>query len=202
MDWPVLSKPVKPAYQTLVRLEAEYTDVVIRQCLQLIQTSPEPISVIGFHGQTLWHDPEVGSTLQIGFAERLAEQTGIPVAHQFRRGDMARGGQGAPLAPLFHETHFSRETENVAVLNLGGIANISLLIPEQPTRGWDIGPANTHLRISGIKNIDSGPLIEMANTRHLVWSIKTYWMNYSVILISQKHRQNRQDASIFLGLAR
>ena len=127
----------------LVRLEAEYTDIVLQQCLQLIQMSPEPISVIGFHGQTLWHDPEVGSTLQIGFAERLAEQTGLRVAHQFRRGDMARGGQGAPLAPLFHETHFSRETENVAVLNLGGIANISLLIPGQPTRGWDIGPANT-----------------------------------------------------------
>ncbi len=127
----------------LVRLEAEYTDLVLQQCLQLIQMSPEPISVIGFHGQTLWHDPEVGSTLQIGFAERLAEQTGLRVAHQFRRGDMARGGQGAPLAPLFHETHFSRETENVAVLNLGGIANISLLIPGQPTRGWDIGPANT-----------------------------------------------------------
>ena len=80
----------------LVRLEAEYTDVVIEQCLQLIQTSPGPISVIGFHGQTLWHDPEVGSTLQIGFAERLAEKTGVPVVHQFRRGDMARGGQGAP----------------------------------------------------------------------------------------------------------
>ena len=127
----------------LVRLEAEYTDVVIEQCLQLIQTSPGPISVIGFHGQTLWHDPEVGSTLQIGFAERLAEKTGVPVVHQFRRGDMARGGQGAPLAPLFHETHFFRETENVAVLNLGGIANISLLIPGQPSRGWDIGPANT-----------------------------------------------------------
>ena len=181
----------------LVRLEAEYTDVVIRQCLQLIQTSPGPISVIGFHGQTLWHDPEVGSTLQIGFAERLAEQTGIPVAHQFRRGDMARGGQGAPLAPLFHETHFSRETENVAVLNLGGIANISLLIRNNHrVDGTLVQP--TRLRISGIKNIDSGPLIEMANTRHLVWSIKTYWMNYSVILISHKHRQNRQDASIFL----
>ena len=127
----------------LVRLEAEYTDVVLQQCLQLIQMSSEPISVIGFHGQTLWHDPEAGSTLQIGFAERLAEKTGLRVAHQFRRGDMARGGQGAPLAPLFHETHFSRATENVAVLNLGGIANISLLIPGQPTHGWDIGPANT-----------------------------------------------------------
>lgn len=127
----------------LLRLETEYTDVVIEQCQHLIQTSYDPVSVIGFHGQTLWHEPDIGSTLQIGFAERLAEKTGVPVAHQFRRGDMARGGQGAPLAPLFHEVHFLRDTENVAVLNLGGIANISLLFPGRPTVGWDIGPANT-----------------------------------------------------------
>lgn len=127
----------------LLRLETEYTDVVIEQCQHLIQTSYNPVSVIGFHGQTLWHEPDIGSTLQIGFAERLAEKTGVPVAHQFRRGDMARGGQGAPLAPLFHEVHFLRDTENVAVLNLGGIANISLLFPGRPTVGWDIGPANT-----------------------------------------------------------
>jgi anhydro-N-acetylmuramic acid kinase len=127
----------------LLRLETEYTDVMIEQCQHLIQTSYNPVSVIGFHGQTLWHEPDIGSTLQIGFAERLAEKTGVPVAHQFRRGDMARGGQGAPLAPLFHEVHFFRDTENVAVLNLGGIANISLLLPGRPTVGWDIGPANT-----------------------------------------------------------
>jgi anhydro-N-acetylmuramic acid kinase len=127
----------------LLRLESDYTDTVIQQCQQLIQASHDPVSVIGFHGQTLWHEPDIGSTLQIGFAERLAEKTGVTVAHQFRRGDMARGGQGAPLAPLFHEAHFLRDTENVAVLNLGGIANISLLMPGRPTMGWDIGPANT-----------------------------------------------------------
>ena len=127
----------------LLRLERDYTDIVIDQCQQLIEASHNNVSVIGFHGQTLWHDPDIGSTLQIGFAERLAEKTGVTVAHQFRRGDMARGGQGAPLAPLFHEAHFLRDTENVAVLNLGGIANISLLIPGRPTMGWDIGPANT-----------------------------------------------------------
>ena len=127
----------------LLRLENKFTDVVIDQCQQLIHASQDPVSVIGFHGQTLWHEPDIGSTLQIGFAERLAEKTGTPVVHQFRRGDMARGGQGAPLAPLFHEAHFLRDTENVAVLNLGGIANISLLMPGRPTMGWDIGPANT-----------------------------------------------------------
>jgi anhydro-N-acetylmuramic acid kinase len=127
----------------LLTLEHQYTEVVAQQCQQLINATDESISVIGFHGQTLWHAPDLGSTLQIGFAEYLAETTGIPVAHQFRRSDMARGGQGAPLAPLFHQLHFERETENVAVLNLGGIANISLLVPGQPVSGWDIGPANT-----------------------------------------------------------
>ena len=127
----------------LLTLEHQYTEVVAQQCKQLIKATDESISVIGFHGQTLWHAPDLGSTLQIGFAEYLAETTGIPVAHQFRRSDLARGGQGAPLAPLFHQLHFERETENVAVLNLGGIANISLLVPGQPVSGWDIGPANT-----------------------------------------------------------
>ena len=127
----------------LLNLERQYTEAVAQQCQQLIKATDESISVIGFHGQTLWHAPDLGSTLQIGFAEYLAETTGIPVAHQFRRSDMARGGQGAPLAPLFHQLHFERETESVAVLNLGGIANISLLVPGQPVSGWDIGPANT-----------------------------------------------------------
>jgi anhydro-N-acetylmuramic acid kinase len=127
----------------LLHLEYQYTEAVIEQCKMLIESSDEKISVIGFHGQTLWHAPNLGSTLQIGFAERLAEATLTPVAHQFRRGDMARGGQGAPLAPLFHASHFGRDTENVAVLNLGGIANLSLLVSGKPIEGWDLGPANT-----------------------------------------------------------
>ena len=128
---------------TLLHIEHQYTEAVIEQCKMLIESSDDTISVIGFHGQTLWHAPHLGSTLQIGFAERLAEATLTPVAHQFRRGDMARGGQGAPLAPLFHASQFSRDTENVAVLNLGGIANLSLLVSGKPIKGWDLGPANT-----------------------------------------------------------
>ncbi len=128
---------------TLLHLEHQYTEAVIEQCKMLIESSDEKISVIGFHGQTLWHAPHLGSTLQIGFAERLAEATLTPVVHQFRRGDMARGGQGAPLAPLFHASQFGRDTENVAVLNLGGIANLSLLVSGKPIKGWDLGPANT-----------------------------------------------------------
>lgn len=127
----------------LLAIEAEYTAQVSAQCDTLIQRAPRPVDCIGFHGQTLWHAPELGNTLQIGMAEQLAADTGTPVAHQFRRADMARGGQGAPLAPLFHHAQFARETEGVGVLNLGGIANLTELIPGQPVRGYDLGPANT-----------------------------------------------------------
>lgn len=127
----------------LLDLEVEYTDQVIAQCQVLLEACAEPVSVIGFHGQTLWHAPDRGATWQIGMAERLAEQTGVAVASEFRRGDMARGGQGAPLAPLFHAAHFERDTETVAVLNLGGIANLTVLEPGRAPRGWDVGPANT-----------------------------------------------------------
>lgn len=128
---------------SFLQLEIDYTKAVINQCRILLERSDHPVSVIGFHGQTLWHDPDIGSTLQIGFAELLAEATQTSVAHQFRRGDIARGGEGAPLAPLFLETHFGRETEKVCTLNLGGIANLAILSPGQPTTGWDLGPANT-----------------------------------------------------------
>lgn len=127
----------------LLQIEHQYTALVIAQCQQLIAASATAIDVIGFHGQTVWHAPEIGSTLQIGNAEWLAEATQTPVIAQFRRGDMARGGQGAPLAPLFHAAHFARDTESVGVLNLGGIANLTVLRPGHAPCGWDIGPANT-----------------------------------------------------------
>ena len=127
----------------LLAVEVDYTAAVSAQCDTLIKRAPRRIDCIGFHGQTLWHAPGTGNTLQIGMAEQLAHNTGIPVAHQFRRGDMARGGQGAPLAPLFHHAQFARDAEGVGVLNLGGIANLTELIPGQPARGYDVGPANT-----------------------------------------------------------
>ena len=127
----------------LLQIEHQYTELVIAQCQQLIAASATAIDVIGFHGQTVWHAPEIGSTLQLGNAEWLAEATQTPVIAQFRRGDMARGGQGAPLAPLFHAAHFARDTESVGVLNLGGIANLTVLRPGHAPCGWDIGPANT-----------------------------------------------------------
>lgn len=124
---------------------------VFAQCIQTFlrkqQIDASTISVIGSHGQTLWHQPlgEHPFSLQIGHAAVIAKLTGIAVAADFRMDDVALDGQGAPLAPAFHEVLFANANESVGVLNLGGIANITLLRPTQPIIGFDTGPANTLL---------------------------------------------------------
>jgi anhydro-N-acetylmuramic acid kinase len=102
------------------------------------------IRAIGSHGQTLRHRPRASRpfTLQIGDPNIIAARTGIPVVADFRRRDMALGGQGAPLVPAFHAAAFADPAEYRAVLNLGGVANLTLLAPGQPVTGFDTGPAN------------------------------------------------------------
>ncbi len=110
--------------------------------LQKSGLKAQDIEAIGHHGQTVWHDPEEGFTLQIGNAHTIAQKTHIDVIADFRQADMVRGGQGAPLAPAFHHYLFAHRQKKRAIVNLGGIANISLLIDGQPILGWDTGPAN------------------------------------------------------------
>lgn len=102
------------------------------------------VRAIGSHGQTLRHRPRATRpfTLQIGDPNIIAARTGIPVVADFRRRDMALGGQGAPLVPAFHAAVFAAADERRAVLNLGGVANLTLLDPGQPVTGFDTGPAN------------------------------------------------------------
>lgn len=128
-------------------LDARIGDAFADAALALLATAgvaPETVSAIGSHGQTLGHYPGAGATLQLGDPNRIAAGTGIPVVADFRRADLACGGQGAPLAPLFHHAVFGG-AEHRAVLNLGGIANLTVLDPERPPLGFDVGPANTLL---------------------------------------------------------
>lgn len=116
--------------------------------LQLIHKSQIPkelIRAIGSHGQNIYHNPQIKFTLQIGNPYIIAQRTGIPTVHDFRRGDMVQGGQGAPLAPLFHHALFYSNQINRVILNLGGIANITVLKPglAYPLCGFDTGPANS-----------------------------------------------------------
>jgi anhydro-N-acetylmuramic acid kinase len=103
------------------------------------------IAAIGCHGQTVRHRPDLGFTVQLNDPARLAELTGIDVVADFRRRDMAAGGQGAPLVPAFHEAVFRRADRSRAIVNVGGIGNVTCLPANGPTLGFDCGPGNVLL---------------------------------------------------------
>jgi anhydro-N-acetylmuramic acid kinase len=119
----------------------------VQQLITKAKIKKQDIVAIGSHGQTIRHLPsaEHATTLQIADPNIIAEVTGITTVADFRRRDMAAGGQGAPLVPAFHEQIFRNAKKNRVILNLGGIANITLL-PEdknKPIIGFDTGTANT-----------------------------------------------------------
>ena len=101
------------------------------------------ITAIGLHGQTLWHQPENGVTMQLGDPNIVAAKTGIPVVADFRRKDVALGGQGAPFAPAFHEFIFNNINASVSIVNIGGMANITVL--GEKLIGYDTGCGNVLL---------------------------------------------------------
>ncbi|MBT9591582.1 MAG: anhydro-N-acetylmuramic acid kinase, partial [Thiobacillus sp.] len=124
------------AANELARLYAEAVEAV------LVRTPPSRVRAIGCHGQTVRHCPADGYTLQIGNAALLAELTGIAVVADFRSRDIAAGGQGAPLVPAFHVQTLSHPDVHRVIANIGGIANITDLSPNNTVRGWDTGPGN------------------------------------------------------------
>ncbi|TDG11558.1 anhydro-N-acetylmuramic acid kinase [Seongchinamella unica] len=143
--------------------EIEHLGILDRQMGQLFASaalalldtagkSPAEISAIGSHGQTIRHRPRSGGhsdrqsfSLQIGDPNTIAETTGITTVADFRRRDIAAGGEGAPLAPAFHRGAFGAEGVNRAVVNIGGIANATLLQGNSLIAGFDTGPGNTLL---------------------------------------------------------
>lgn len=114
----------------------------IRALLAAAAVEPRDVQAIGCHGQTVRHRPDAGYTLQLGNAALLAELSGICVVADFRSRDVAAGGQGAPLAPAFHAVMFGSEREDRAVLNLGGMANLTWLPAGGAVTGFDTGPGN------------------------------------------------------------
>lgn len=105
----------------------------------------DAVTAIGCHGQTVRHRPDLGFTIQLNDPARLAELTGIDVVADFRRRDMAAGGQGAPLVPAFHEAVFRDPRVSRCIVNIGGISNVSWLPAGKATVGFDCGPGNVLL---------------------------------------------------------
>jgi anhydro-N-acetylmuramic acid kinase len=134
-----------PAVET--ELTERHADAVHR-FLSEKKIDPASISVIGFHGQTVLHRPELGLTVQIGDGQGLADSTGIPVVHDLRANDMIHGGQGAPLVPVYHQALAASLVANpgeegtVAFVNIGGISNVTFLSAYQNPVAFDAGPGN------------------------------------------------------------
>ncbi len=142
-------------------LEVELTDLhasAVAQLLHRTGRKAADLERIGFPGQTVAHDPAKGRTWQIGDGQRLADATGITTAFDFRTADVAAGGQGAPLAPIYHVTIAEAIPERpVAILNIGGVANISWIGEHGALIACDTGPGN-------------GPLDDwmQAHTNHVI----------------------------------
>ena len=131
----------------------EFASEVVNTLLTQADIDAESVLAIGCHGQTVRHRPQMGFSLQLVDANIIAERTGISVVSDFRRRDMAVGGQGAPLVPAFHQALFATPDSTRVLLNLGGIANITVLpVNDKPVNeavinnnaviGYDTGPAN------------------------------------------------------------
>jgi anhydro-N-acetylmuramic acid kinase len=141
----------------LAQIEQEVTMIhveAVKMLLKKANKKPREIRVIGFHGQTITHRPAEGITWQMGNGALLAEKTGIDVVCDFRRRDVAAGGQGAPLVPLYHAALVKHMQLPIAVLNIGGIGNITWIGRSEETgedilaldiMAFDTGPGNVLL---------------------------------------------------------
>lgn len=140
----VIADPIRAEHDPLDALEAEVTDAfsgAIRRFLDESGRAASTIDLVGSHGQTIFHRPERGITRQLGDGARMAAALGINVVNRFRHADVAAGGQGAPLVPLYHAALARGLETPLMVLNLGGVANITYLDGEIII-ACDTGPAS------------------------------------------------------------
>src|SRR5690606_28398229 len=140
----LVGDPQRAEHDPATALEAELTDAhadAVHALLAEAGIRAADIDLIGFHGHTVLHRPERRLTRQIGDGARLADATGIDVVADMRSADVAAGGQGAPLAPLFHRARAAELPQPLAVLNLGGVGNVTWLDGERVI-AFDTGPGN------------------------------------------------------------
>lgn len=123
--------------------ETEEAEKLVTQLhIEAVKAFDEKVDIIGFHGQTITHDPDNGFTWQLGDGEALAKATGTDVIYDMRKKDVLSGGQGAPLLPLYHQALFSDHEKPVAILNLGGVANMTYVGEGDEVIASDCGPAS------------------------------------------------------------
>jgi anhydro-N-acetylmuramic acid kinase len=138
LQGPAHEPAIAVAERRLTDLHVEAVGALLRQA----DIAASDIAVIGFHGQTIAHRPDRGWTWQIGDGARLADALGIPVVNDLRGADVAAGGQGAPLLPVYHRALCAGLPRPVAVLNLGGVGNLTWIGEGDDLIAFDTGPAN------------------------------------------------------------
>ncbi len=140
----IVGQPPDESIETtsVIRLLTEIHTDAVKALIEKAGLAATDIDLLGFHGQTVFHAPQDGATYQVGDAALLAELTGIDTIADFRSSDMAAGGEGAPLAPVYHVA-LSRPLERpLAVLNVGGVANVTWVSPDGGALAFDTGPGN------------------------------------------------------------
>lgn len=143
-----LSEPGSDPLDLAATVSMELADLyahAVESVIDGARASRKRIAAVGCHGQTVRHRPDRGFTIQLNDPARLAERLALDVVADFRRRDMAAGGQGAPLVPAFHEAVFRDPARSRVVVNIGGISNVTRLPPHGPTLGFDCGPGNVLL---------------------------------------------------------
>jgi anhydro-N-acetylmuramic acid kinase len=162
--------------ESLCKLDHAVGEAFAQAALRVLREAkvrPEDVDFVGSHGQTIFHDPELGATWQIGEATRIAAAVRCPVISDFRRADMAAGGQGAPLVPLFDALVFRRKDKSRVLLNIGGIANVTVLPKGEGVEkvfAFDTGPGNilldefVHRATNGRLAFDEGGKLAAAGT--------------------------------------
>ncbi len=127
----------------LVKAEAALTDWHVQAVESFMKANPAAIDVIGFHGQTVIHRPEIGLTVQLGDGSALAKKLGVPVVYDIRAADVAAGGQGAPFVPVYHRALAASVPERpVVFVNIGGVSNITWIGAQGDMIAFDTGPGN------------------------------------------------------------
>lgn len=133
-----LAPTLAPDDQRLVAVVEQLTDYHVR-AVEALGCSAD---LVGFHGQTILHQPHLHRTWQIGDAGALARRLGVPVAYDFRSADVAAGGQGAPFVPVYHGALATDLPKPLAVLNVGGVANVTWIADDGSMLAFDTGPGN------------------------------------------------------------
>ncbi len=141
----------------LAWLESQISEMATQAVLALLKqsnTKSEDVRAIGYPGQTIAHNPEKHRTMQIGDPNILTEMTNITVVTDFRRRDMAAGGEGAPLASGFHQEYFADADTDRGIINMGGISNLTMIFNGTVVGGFDLGPANCLMDEWAEKHLD------------------------------------------------